>query len=68
MTATITTVTHQSEEIFFDENPEFVDGQVLISSSPARLTVARDASRACVWRPVMGHLPGIAMPMHMPYD
>lgn len=27
MTATITTVTHQSEEIFFDENPEFVDGQ-----------------------------------------
>ena len=28
MTATITTVTHQSEEIFFDENPEFVDGQV----------------------------------------
>lgn len=27
MTATITTVTHQSEEIFFDEEPEFVDAQ-----------------------------------------
>ena len=27
MTATITTVTHQSEELFFDEEPEFVDAQ-----------------------------------------
>jgi len=27
MTAIITTVTHQSEELFFDENPEFVEGQ-----------------------------------------
>ena len=27
MTATITTVTHQSEELFFDEEPEFVHGQ-----------------------------------------
>lgn len=32
MTATITTVTHQSEEIFFDEEPEFVDAQVSLSS------------------------------------
>jgi len=27
MTAVITTVTHQSEELFFDESPEFVDAQ-----------------------------------------
>lgn len=27
MTAIITTVTHQSEEMFYDEEPEFVDGQ-----------------------------------------
>merc|ERR1711966_614486 len=27
MTAIITTVTHQTEDLFFDEEPEFVDGQ-----------------------------------------
>ena len=34
MTATITTVTHQSEEIFFDEEPEFVDAQVSLNPKP----------------------------------